>query len=194
MKIAERLGKDFDKVSKKDIEQFIYELERSNYSPWTKHDYKVCLKRFYKWFKGNNEEYPDEVKWIKTTLKEKDLLLPEELLSEEEVMSLVNSCDNIRDKAFIITLYESGTRIGELGSLRIRDVEFEENYARIILRGKTGMRKIIVIASVPYLQAWIQNHPLKNNLDAPLWVNIGTLNRNKAMSYPALAKVLRTTS
>ncbi|MEM3531153.1 MAG: site-specific integrase [Nitrososphaerales archaeon] len=190
-KIGEMLGKDFDKASKKDIEDLVYKIERSGYSPWTKHDYKVALKKFYKWLKGNNEEYPEEVRWIKTTLKEKDLLLPEQLLTEDEVMKLVDAASNPRDKAFIITLYESGARIGELGSMRIRDVSFEENYARLMLKGKTGSRRVIVIASSPYLATWIQNHPLKNDPDAPLWVNIGTVNRYEAMSYPALAKILR---
>ena len=157
-KIGEALGKDFDKVTKRDIEDFVYRVERSDYSPWIKHDYKVVLKRFYKWLKGGDEEYPEEVKWIKTTLKAKDELLPEDLLTEDEVMKLIEACTNPRDKAFIITLYESGARIGEVGSMRIRDVSFEGSYARLMLSGKTGSRRVIVVAAVPYLQTWIQNH------------------------------------
>lgn len=190
-RIGEMLGKNFDQVTKADIENFVYKLEKSDYSPWTKHDYKVVLKRFYKWLKGNNEDYPLEVKWIKTTLKTKGQLLPEELVTEDEVTKLVNACDNPRDKAMIMTLYETGARIGELGSLRIKDVVFEENYARIMLNGKTGMRRIIVVASVPYLQSWLQNHPYRNAPLSPLWINMGTLNKYGPMSYSALAKVLR---
>ena len=190
-KIAEMLGKDFDAATKDDIEDLVLKIERSAYSPWTKHDYKVVLKRFYKWLKGGGEEYPEEVKWIKTTLKAKDGLLPEDLLTEEEVMKLVEACSNPRDKAFILTLYESGARIGEVGSMRIRDVSFEESYARLMLKGKTGSRRVIVVVATPYLQSWIQNHPLKNDPDAPLWVNLGTVNRFKAMSYPALIKILK---
>lgn len=59
------------------------------------------------------------------------------------------------------------------------------------MNGKTGMRRIIVVASVPYLQNWLQNHPLRENSNAPLWVNMGTVNRHEPMSYSALAKVLR---
>ena len=134
-KIGEALGKDLDKVTKRDIEDFVYSVERSDYSPWTKHDYKVVLKRFYRWLKGNDEEYPEEVKWIKTTLKAKDELLPEDLLTEDEVMKLVEACSNPRDKAFIITLYESGARIGEVGSMRIRDVSFEGELRQTYVEG-----------------------------------------------------------
>ena len=31
----------------------------------TKKDYIVLLKRFFKWFKGKDEIYPEEVSWIK---------------------------------------------------------------------------------------------------------------------------------
>jgi len=181
----------FDAATKSDIEDLVFKIERSDYSPWTKRDYKVVLKRFYRWLKGNDEEYPEEIKWIKTTLKAKDELLPEDLLTEDEVMKLVEACSNPRDKAFIITLYESDARIGEVGSMRMRDVSFEGSYARLMLKGKTGSRRVIVVAAVPYLQTWIQNHPLKHDPDAPLWVNLGTVNRFKAMSYPALAKILK---
>jgi site-specific recombinase XerD/ribosomal protein L40E len=190
-KIGEILGKDFDAATKRDIEDLVFKIERSDRSPWTKHTYKVILKRFYRWLKGGDEEYPEEVRWIKTTFKARDELLPEDLLTEEDVMRLAEACSNPRDKAFIITLYESGARIGEVGSMRIRDVSFEESYARLMLKGKTGSRRVIVVAATPYLQTWIQNHPLRNDPDAPLWVNIGTVNRFKAMSYPALAKILK---
>jgi integrase/recombinase XerD len=190
-KIGEILGKDFDAATKRDIEDLVFKIERSDRSPWTKHTYKVILKRFYRWLKGGDEEYPEEVRWIKTTFKARDELLPEDLLTEEDVMRLAEACSNPRDKAFIITLYESGARIGEVGSMRIRDVSFEESYASLMLKGKTGARRVIVVAATPYLQTWIQNHPLRNDPDAPLWVNIGTVNRFKAMSYPALAKILK---
>ena len=189
-KVGEWLGNNLDEAEKEDIEELVYKIERSDYSPYTKHDYRVVLKRFYRWLR-KSEDYPEEVKWIRTTLKMKDELLPEDLLSEEEVMKLVEACSNPRDKAFIITLYESGARIGELGSMKISDVVFEESYARLMLQGKTGSRRVVVVASLPYLQTWLQNHPLKNSPNAPLWVNLGTVNRFEAMSYPALAKILK---
>jgi len=189
-RLAKWLGKDFDQADRRDIERLVSMVERQDYSAWTKHDYKVTIKRFYRWLRGG-EDYPEEVAWIKTTIREKDLLLPDQILTEEEVKRIVEAANNPRDKAFIITLYESGGRVGEVGSMRIRDVEFEEKYARLMLRGKTGSRRVIVIAAAPYLSAWLESHPLRDDPDAPLWVNLGTVNQHKAMGYPALAKVLR---
>jgi site-specific recombinase XerD len=192
-RIAKWLGKNFDNVTKQDIEDLVTQLERSDYSAWTKHDYKVAIKRFYKWLNGG-DEYPKEIKWIKTTFKKKNSLLPKDLLTEDDLKRLVDAANTPRNKAFIITLYESGARIGEIGSMQIQDVAFEERYTTLMLQGKTGSRRVIVVASTPYLNVWIQHHPLNNDPEAPLWVNLGTVNRFKAMSYPALAKVLKVTA
>jgi len=184
-KLGELLGKDFDKATRADIEDLIAKLERLPLSPFTKRDRKITLKLFYRWLRGT-DDYPEEVRWIKTTPKLKDSLLPEDLLTEEDVQQRVEAADNPRDKAFITTLYESGARIDELGSLRIRDVRFEEGYAVLMLQGKTGARRVIVVASVPYLATWIQNHPLGRDPNAPLWVS----RSGKLVGYAGLRKVL----
>lgn len=38
-KIAEMLDKNFDEATRTDMEQLVNELEQSDYSAWTKHDY-----------------------------------------------------------------------------------------------------------------------------------------------------------
>ena len=63
-----------------------------------------------------------------------------------------------------------------------------------MLKGKTGSKRVIVVAALPYLNTWIQNHPLKNNPEVPLLMNIETVNQHKAKGYPALAKILRVTA
>jgi site-specific recombinase XerD len=68
-RLAKLLNKDFDAANKEDIERLAAEIEKSDYTDWTKHDYKVTIKIFYRWLEGNDEEYPEKVKWIKTTVK-----------------------------------------------------------------------------------------------------------------------------
>jgi integrase len=140
-KVAEMLAKDFDECDKDDIKAFIAKLERSEYSAWTKHDYKAILKKFYRWIRGS-DEYPEEVKWIKTTFRDNDKRLPEELLTEEDVKKLIDAAENPRDRALIAVLYESGCRIGELLSLRVRNVSFDRYGAFLIVSGKTGSRRV----------------------------------------------------
>jgi len=52
-------------------------------------------------------------------------------------------------------------------------------------------RRVRVIASAPKLQQWIENHPLKEDPNAPLWVTIGTNSKNKVLNYATAKTVLK---
>ena len=188
-RIAIWFNKPFQQVGKEDIKNLIQRVESSNYSEWTKHDYKVILKIFYRWLRGT-QDYPEEVKWIKTGFRS-NILLPEEILTEDDIKKLLECAFSLRDKAFIQVLYESGCRIGEILSLPIRNVQFDDYGAVLIVSGKTGDRRVRIIASAPILSAWLENHPLRDNVDAPLWVTSGTRNRNTFFSYGAAKAMLR---
>jgi len=187
VKIAELLGTDFDKATKNDIERVIAEIERGDYSAWTKKDFRSMLKRFYKWLNGD-KGYPEQVSWIKSTISKKDVKLPEELLTEEDIRKMVEVCNNSRDKALIFALYESGARVGEIASLKIKDVKFDEYGSIIIVKGKTGMRRVRLIASDPYLRAWLNDHPMKNDPEAPLWIKTS----NEPVTYSTISKLIKT--
>ena len=64
----------------------------------------------------------------------------------------------------------SGVRIGELLSLNIGHVQFDRYGAVVIVNGKTGMRRLRLISSVPDIQTWINMHPLRADANAPLFV------------------------
>jgi integrase/recombinase XerD len=78
--IAIQINVDFDKVEKGDLFLFISKLEQSDKSEWLKHDYKVCIKKFYKWY--FKDDSPELTKWIKASISRKDRKLPEEMLIE----------------------------------------------------------------------------------------------------------------
>jgi len=60
--LSELSNVHFNTATKEDVKDLIYLIENTErWSDWTKHDYKVSVKRFYKWLKGNDEEYPNEV-------------------------------------------------------------------------------------------------------------------------------------
>lgn len=123
------------------------------------------LKCSYKWL-FDTEEYTECVKWLKTTVDKIKLERPspDDLITEEEVLRIINSAEFPRDKAFISLLYESGCRVREMGSLQIKNVSFDEYDAIINVNGKTGTRTIRIVSSVPFLSAWINAHHLKMTL------------------------------
>lgn len=191
-RIAKLLRKPFKNATKEDIACFVREIEEKDYTDWTKHDYKIILKIFYRWLK-KTEEYPEEVRWIKLKVG-KGHLLPEEILTEDDVKKLVECATNLRNKAFILVLYESGCRIGEILSLHIKSVQFDDYGAVLIVSGKTGDRRVRIIASAPKLAAWLENHPLRENVESPLWVNLSMNCRYDTFSYAAAKAMLKETA
>ena len=113
-----------------------------------------------------------------------------DLLTEEDIHKLIENANHPRNKAFVSMLWESGARIGEIGNLIIKNIIFDDHGAVISVRGKTGSRKIRLISSTPYLSTWINSHPFKEDKQAPVWVNVGTANHNKPMSYGAMRMLL----
>lgn len=192
LNLSKFLGKKFEDANKDDIIKLVQTIEKQGYADWTKVDYKVIIKKFYSWLRGmERKEYPQEVKWIRTTLKNRKNKLPEELLTKGEVQKIIDVADHPRDKAFVSMLYESGCRIGELATLQIKNITFDNLGCVIKVSGKTGDRRIRLVESTRYLARWISSHPNKNNPESPLWVGYGRKNSNKLLCYNALVKNLK---
>ncbi len=188
---AKILEKDFDKATKQDLMSAVRIIqEKQNYTAWTKATYKKMLKRFYRWLKNNPN--PEEITWIKSNIKRSEQNLPAngDLLTENEVKKLIEVAEHLRDKALVSTLYESGARIGEIASLQIGNVKIDEYGIILHVKGKTGSRPIRIIASTPHLMAWLQCHPLKDDANAPLWINTGNVNHYSMAKYDAIRNML----
>ena len=60
----------------------------------------------------------------------KEKMLPE-VLSEEEVVKILDNTENLKHKAIFITIYSAGLRIGELINLRIKDIDSQRMQIRV---------------------------------------------------------------
>jgi len=189
--ISHWIGKNFEDVTKEDIRSLIGRIEKETfkkngmdvpYQESTKRDFRITIRKFYRWLR-ETEDYPEEVKWIKSTGRNcARIKLPEEMLSEDDIKNLINVAENPRDKAFIAILYESGCRIGEMLFLRLKHINFDQYGAQLLVDGKTGYRRVRIIASAPYLTEWINKHPRKDDPESPLWIT----RDYEIMSYAAL--------
>ena len=187
--LADYLGKPFEKATKEDMIRF-FNLMQEKYASSTIHVEKVRIKHFYNWlFDLDRHEYPACVKWVRPTnpYKAKLPINPEDLLTREEIKKILQVCNHARNQAIISTLYESGGRADELLGLTIKNVLFDKQGGIITLEGKTGQRRIRLVESIPYLQTWINIHPLRGNPNSPLWFST----RSKSgISYPYLYKLI----
>jgi len=191
VKIIKLLRKDLDKVTKQDIINLVGYIERNqNWTAWTKHDFKVTLKKFYKWLYGDKPE-PELTSWFTVTMKRSEQKLPNQLLTEEDIKQLSAHASNPRDKVFIYMLYESGARIGEILPLKLKQLEFDKYGCLVTLEGKTGARKIRLISSFPALVNWLNSHPDRNNPEAWLWCGLSYDKKDKMLSYANACKILK---
>ncbi|OIO26549.1 hypothetical protein AUJ14_01660 [Candidatus Micrarchaeota archaeon CG1_02_55_22] len=169
-KLASILGKPFAEASKDDLIGLVGRLEASGYAENTKYDFKVVLKTFYRWLKGGDDEQtPKEVSWLKPRVKNRAHKLPDDMLTEDEVLRMAGAATTPRDKALVLVIYESGCRIGELLSLKIKNVVFDDYGAVLRVTGKTGDRRVRIISSAPALAAWLENYEGAGNPEAVLW-------------------------
>lgn len=185
--ISRMLGMPFDSATKEDFVRLVSRLESGNLAGWTKRDYKVILKQFYKWFRNWEDGSPPEVRWIKKSgnVENKRPILPKDLLTAEEKTALLNATQNLRDRAFLEVLFESGRRPEEILTLHKRDLEFDEMGAKLFVTGKVGNDTVRIISSTPALSIWLENHPLRKEFDFPLWVGLGHSNKLKQISHAA---------
>lgn len=181
---------DYLSATEKDIRRAVAELNNTDYAEKTKADVKVCIKRFFKWLKGSDKFYPSHVNWIKTTVKKNFRKLPEDLLTEEDIQKLISVCDNLRDKAIVMTLYESGCRIGEFIELKKKDVSFDEDGVLLTIpKGKTGARRIRLVASSSYLAEWINNSIREK--ESYLWIGLNNKKKNEKIGQNAVRIILK---
>lgn len=208
-KLANFSQKDLDRLGKEDIMKFMSGIESGSYhvnckggrsgkySEHTKQSYRMSVKKFFQWLRGHgwkSKQYPEEVSWIIVKKGNGRKKLPEEILTDTEIMEMVKIAGNPRNRAFIGVLYESGCRIGELLTRRLKHVEFDDYGAVLRVHGKTGSRRVRIILFQQHLRAWLDDHPAKGDQEAPMWISISTRNYGEPLSYPVSRKLLKQTA
>ncbi len=67
-----------------------------------------------------------------------------EVLSVEEVLSIIDAASNVRDKAILEVLYGCGLRVSEACSLKISDVFLDELFVKVF--GKGSKERLVPLA------------------------------------------------
>ncbi|ADN36793.1 integrase family protein [Methanolacinia petrolearia DSM 11571] len=181
--------KDSKQVTQDDVENYFIK-RRKECSQVTVNGEILEIKLFFRWLVGKETE---EALFENVKIKRVRSSLPtDQLLTRYDIEKLVNACDRQRDRAIIMLLWDTGARIGEIVSLNIGHIEFDRYGAVVIVKGKTGMRRLRLISSVPDLQAWINVHPLRDRSDAPLFTTFTRYgNGNKRLNHHTIQNMLK---
>ena len=125
-------------ITKEDIEGFVYELIKKNKISESYQNQLInAIKAYYEHVLGMPREYYD-VKRPKKTVS-----IPN-VLSQNEVLKIIQFPKNIKHRAILWTIYSAGLRISELINLRIADVHSGEGYLFIKdSKGKKDRKTIL---------------------------------------------------
>lgn len=203
MTFREKLGKSYRDATIPDMRAAFAKIEKEGwktkkgeireYSSWADKKFRDVIKKFYKVVFGNNEDYPEVVKWIKTKFtKDKSIkkLDMNKFLSEEQIKKLIGITKGLQRKTLLAIGYELGARPGELLALtNLSFLEEEDELFCIINESKTDERAIKIVEYKSLLKQWIADHPLKHLPVYPLWLSEATNYKNEPLGIAGAEKI-----
>jgi integrase/recombinase XerD len=162
-------GKPMVDASKEDLERVAALIRaRGDWAPQTKADFLKMLHRYYKFLNGG--VVPVRIAWLHVVDPQPEPIPYDELPSWDDVLAMADKTRWPRNRAFVTSIWEAGTRIGEHLVLRNRDVQLVEHGANLkVWKSKTQVRTVFVRLCVEDLKAWMFVHPRRDDPDAPFF-------------------------
>lgn len=154
------------------------------------YDYIRILKQFLLWMIDSEYIALPEKKVRKIQTSPKDTMTKKagDLLTSQEVQAMVDACRTSRDRALILTLYEGGFRVGEIGQLRWGDLKVGAKGIAVNLDFKTGIpRYIRLVMSKQFIAEWRADYPRPVTPDAPVFLT----ERDKPVTYGGLSSQIK---
>jgi integrase/recombinase XerD len=111
---------DLNKLS---IQRFLLNLKNKNYSPQTMNLHLQAINFFYIQIMMNKEKLN-----IKCAKRSKKLPV---VLSKNEISKIISYTKNPKHRLMISLSYGAGLRVSEVVNLKIRDLDFENNFIHI---------------------------------------------------------------
>jgi len=169
------------------VDSFFNWLQQQSYSYETKWSYWCIYRRYMRWLE------PD-LNWdYKLTATEKRRL--PEILTLEEIIKMVNSTNNPRNRAIICLMFDSGMRPGEVVNLKVEDIIFDVDglIVNVPVEGKKGQRRVRIVHTMnseQTLKEYLRYHDFKSNPYSPLFYNLDKRNGSK-LSVERLNEIVK---
>ena len=138
IKLIEWSDKDIRELTTRDIRRYLsyYQTTRPVQDS-TVDQIRIVLSTFYGFLEDEEFILRNPVRGIKKIKTDEKIRLP---FTDEDIEIMRNAVRNIRDLAIIDLFASSGMRIGELISLNIKDVNFDQR--EMIVYGKGGKERL----------------------------------------------------
>jgi len=129
LRLREVVGVDWSKITLEDLRYFLLELKKSSFADLFKNKIKAFVQKFLKWkFKDWSERFDDfeDVKFNSDAERKKPII-PETLLTEEEIEKMIEAEKSLFWKTFLKVQYSGGLRTLETRSLDWSKITFNDD-------------------------------------------------------------------
>ena len=143
------------KVTTETMRQYLVDYQKiNNCGKTTIDNIRRNISSFFSWL--GEEDYilkspMRRIHKIKTKKKVKNII------SDEEIEKLRDSCDNIRDTAMVDLLYSTGIRVGELVRLNREDINFSERECVVFGKGDKERKVYFDAKAKIHLEKYLQS-------------------------------------
>ena len=139
IKYAEWLhGKSVNESTQKDVMQYLMYINSQKVSDSLVNRYVSALKLYF------SKVIETDIEITKIERPRVAHRLPK-ILSQDEVMRMIEVTDNIKHRNILYSIYSSGIRLNELFNLEIKDINWDRN--QIFVRGAKGKKDRVVMLS-----------------------------------------------
>ena len=162
-------------------------------------EYIRSFKQYFRpFFRYIGEEWSEDIEIGQPT---RGKITEDDCFTSDETSQMFRVAD-ARDSAIIALMLATGQRASAVASLKLDDVEFQQNRGRFRLnpeatglKGAEGWRPMLWAS--PYIKRWVnEHHPATEQDDAPLFCckrNGAHYSIGDPMSYDAIKRVVKTT-
>ena len=147
-----------DQLDEQDIRKFLSHLiHDKKVSPGTVNSYSAAIRFLFAVTLNRTLNY------LQIPRQKKRKTLPE-VLTREEVFSIINSCHNIKHKAMLMLVYSAGLRVSEAASLKTQNID-SNNMRVFVANGKGGKDRFTTLSKAclqvlrEYWKVYKPNHP-----------------------------------
>lgn len=159
-------------VSPNHIRLFLLELQKRGSRPSTIHGYYAALSVFFNWLQAEKVIKQSPLQNIKRPRIPKRNVRAFSKQDIQSILALVsgNRFSQVRSRAMILLLMDTGLRLNELAKIELRDMDFEHEIIRVMGKGArervVRMGRIAQGVTLHYITLRHSNHP-------HLWVTKG---------------------
>ena len=155
VKLLKGISKCIKEICTNDIRRYLAEIqEENNLSKVTIDNLRRIFSSFFSWLEDEDYIAKSPVRRIH---KVRTDTLVKEVLSDENIETLRDSCNELRDLAMIDLLLSTGVRVGELVKMNRADIDFQERQCKVFGKGNKEREVYFNARTKIHLQRYLES-------------------------------------